>query len=117
MPVNDAQREAVENAKTDPVGAFKALWGDDLIDELPSNLAEGYARFWFFGIMPGGFLSGIIRNSLFETVANADRLNRPIIADITEWFANYGDRRCIGSVNAAQWEQIGGYVGTLSDSA
>lgn len=65
---------------------------------IPERMQGGLKRWICEGIEPGGFLTAVLQNNLFEAVGRADIFNSKIIPDYCEFLWNYAPSACFGSV-------------------
>ena len=63
----------------------------------PGNTAGGAKRWIENRIMPGDFLTAVIRNDLTGALGRADEENRAAIFDIVSWWYNEAPSPCWGS--------------------
>lgn len=74
--------------------------------------ANALAMYVVEGIQPGGFLSAVLANDLFEAVARADGSNRKILPEWVRAVFNVVPTRAWGSRDAVQaWVEQGGLAG------
>lgn len=66
---------------------------------LPEYMREGAERYVDSGILPGGFLQAVIRNSLIDSAAKADNTNQHYLYIWAQWL-NSIPRACWGSQKA-----------------
>jgi len=65
--------------------------------KLPEGLRGGAQRWIENGIVPGSFLTAVIRNDLTESFAQADDMNIKRMFDIVSFFYNEAPSQCWGS--------------------
>lgn len=68
---------------------YSTLPNPDLIGGMQLYIEEG--------ILPGHFLSAVLRNDLFEAVGRADSYNLSLIPNIVKWIWNEAPSQCWGS--------------------
>lgn len=75
-----------------------AYWNQNAADELIPERMQGALRRWVTeGIEPGGFVSAILENNLFEAFARADAENSLIIKNYLLFLYNHAPAGCYGS--------------------
>ena len=57
-------------------------------EQLPKNLRDGAQRYLEHGILPGSFLTAVIRNDLQQACLLADEENFKNLPHIVRWFVN-----------------------------
>jgi hypothetical protein len=72
------------------------------------DVKESLDRYVQYGIMPGGFLTAVLENDLFEAVGRADAYNLATLADICRYVYNDMPSSCWGSP-----EKVDRYVRAL----
>jgi len=65
--------------------------------KLPESLRGGAQRWIENGIVPGSFLTAVIRNDLTESFAQADYINITKLQDIVHFFYWEAPSQCWGS--------------------
>jgi len=66
-------------------------------DRLPDHMRESTRRYIEDGLDPGGFLSSIITNNLFEAVNRADDTNTELLKFWVNFFHSFAPAMCWGS--------------------
>jgi hypothetical protein len=90
------------------------LYGERLKFLIPSHMIGGICRWVLFGIMPGSFLSAVLRNDLFQACRNADDHNADRLKDYVMFFSNYTPIGSYGSSsNVDHWNKAGGVIGRI----
>lgn len=67
---------------------------------VPEHLQEPVRGYVEDGWPPGGFLSAVIDNNLFESFACADEASAAGMRGLVTWFESYAPRGCFGSREA-----------------
>ena len=71
---------------------------------IPSRMQEGLKRYVIDRLLPGDFITAVVRNDLRDAVRRADDENLPLIPLYVRWFYNVAPARCHGSPEAfARW--------------
>jgi len=55
---------------------------------IPQHTQSALKRYVEHGYMPGGFLTAVLCNDLFQAVCRADHMNQACLADIVKWIYN-----------------------------
>jgi hypothetical protein len=71
-------------------------WRDKLV-MLPEHMQGAMERWIEHGMTPGGFLTAVLVNSLFDAYGHADATNRTAIPDYVTYLYNYAPSGCWGS--------------------
>ena len=66
-------------------------------ESLPEHMREGTRLYIEHGIEPGGFLTAVICNDLFEAFGHADWINQERMKDWVMFFYNEAPAGCFGS--------------------
>lgn len=81
------------------------------IRRLPEHMREGARKYVEQGIPPGGFLTAVLRNSLYLAFATADETNRARMADYAAFLETL-PINCWGSRERVDaWIKQGGLEG------
>jgi hypothetical protein len=76
----------------------------DSDDALPILQLEALRRYIEHGILPGHFLTAVLRNDLKEAVARADPVNQALLPVYVQWLYNRAPAACWGSpAQVAAW--------------
>jgi hypothetical protein len=71
---------------------------------VPRHVHDGLVLYVLHGILPGGFLTAVLENSLVEACARADEENKGKLWDIVFFLYNYTPTACWGGPdNVAAW--------------
>lgn len=60
----------------------------DEYEIIPENTRESIRRYVENRIQPGGFLTAVLSNDLYNATGRADRENLKALHKIVQWFAN-----------------------------
>lgn len=69
---------------------------------VPSYMQDGLLDYLEYGIPPGGFLTAILENDLFQTYARADQINCLTVGAYVSFLYNHADGRSYGSREKVQ---------------
>lgn len=75
-------------------------WREKLV-MLPEHMQGAMERWIEHGLLPGGFLTAVLTNNLFDAFGQADSINRNAIPDYVTYLYNYAPSGCWGSVEKA----------------
>ena len=64
---------------------------------LPQSLRAGMRRYIEHGVIPGGFLTAVLADSLSDAMSRADKANRERLYDIVSFVYNEAPGDCWGS--------------------
>ncbi len=79
-------------------------------DKLPEGLRYGMKIYLESGIRPGGFMTAVLTNNLFDAIGKADLENQAKIVEIVKWVYNEAPMDCWGSVDKMNaWIDQGGF--------
>lgn len=79
---------------------------------LPDYMQEGMQLWIERGILPGGFLTAVLRNDLMGALGRADSTNIDRLKDYGMFLYNEAPSDCFGSDEKVQkWEERGGLRG------
>jgi hypothetical protein len=67
---------------------------------IPEHIRFSFENYLIHGIHPGGFVSSIIANDIFNAVYKADNINMTRISNITTWIVINMPTSSIGSYDA-----------------
>ncbi len=82
---------------------------------LPEHMRDGLERYYWDGIPPGGFMTSVLANELYQACARADTINRNRLIDIVNFMVWHMPAHCWGSPKTvAEWIMIGGEHGRLN---
>lgn len=73
---------------------------------VPEHIRGGLIRYLELGIPPGGFLTAVLENNLFEAFGRADQTNQRALFGIVSWIYNNAPHDSHGSP-----EQVKAYAG------
>jgi len=83
---------------------------------IPEHMRGGVERWVMNGIVPGLFLTAVLRNDLKEAFATADDINSRRMRDYVQFFWSHAPSACWGSPDAvSEWTQRGGLTGRDRD--
>ena len=92
--------------------------------KIPERMHGGLIRWVENGIVPGGFLCGLLTNDLREAVLRADNENVDLLADYVRYLYNNTPSGCWGSVEKFNTWQLhrglaglGAYYAAKADAA
>ncbi len=75
---------------------------------IPAHLHDGMIEWAINAQRPGGFLSAVISNDLFQSFATADPQSAEALGGIVKWFYNSAPSRCHGKGALADWRGMEG---------
>lgn len=79
---------------------------------LPDHMQEGMQLWIERGILPGGFLTAVLRNDLMGALGRADSTNIDRLKDYGMFLYNEVPSECFGSdEKVRKWEERGGLRG------
>lgn len=97
-------------AELGPARAYEELtgredWADKLVEMIPDHMQYGVVRWVAYGLRsnPGGFLSAVLMNDLFDAFGRADVESAARLKDICSWFHNYAPA---GARHYASWDGL-----------
>lgn len=106
------QHPLPEVADGQPKTAHKAIY---LANE---RLLSGLRTYFMLGQRQGGFLTGVLKDSLTEAVGRADRTSLQVVKAISTYVTMYPPSGAWGSTDAIdEWHDAGGLVGKTNVSA
>jgi len=71
---------------------------------LPDDLQYGMRLYLELGVLPGSFLTAVIKNDFMQATLRADATNQPLLRSIALWFSNHAPSKSYGSFeNALEW--------------
>jgi hypothetical protein len=106
------KRSHRKGSKMPAVDEFK-----ERLELLPVSFAmkEALERYVMRGIEPGGFLTALLSNDLWQTVARADDQNARVIKEYTVFLYNWAPSGCWGSsAKFEAWIERGGMLGPIN---
>lgn len=71
-------------------------WREKLV-MLPEHMQGAMERWIEHGMLPGGFLTAVLTNDLFDAFGKADMVNRNRIHDYIVYLYNYAPAVCYGN--------------------
>lgn len=86
-------------------------------DKLPAHMRSGM-RLWIErSILPGGFLTAVLKNDLRDAAGRADSINAGLLYFYVGWLHNEAPMRCWGSPEAVRaWADSGGLEGQAAQA-
>jgi|GEM_PF-6298377 len=87
---------------------------DCMLEGLPGNLREPYARWYLFGAEPSQFLRAVIDNDLFMAMASTDRWSIKQLRETVFWFIDHAPAACHKG-RAQAWQDAGGWIGRAKE--
>jgi len=85
---------------------------------LPDYMVPGLERYIYKGILPGDFLSAVLRNDLVSAVSNADETNLANLPVYIGFLYNEVPSTCWGSPQKVEeWSASGGLKGQGLDES
>lgn len=83
------------------------FYEDDIYKSLPEYMRFGMKAWIVEGVVPGDFLSAVLKNDLMKACAHADSVNRILLHKYAEWLYSYAPTNCYGSeANFNKWEGL-----------
>ncbi len=86
------------------------------LDRIPKRLRAGIARYVKDGVRPGGFLTAVFENDLFEALGRADPESLTALRDLVIYVYNETPSQCWGSpAHMQEWMRRGGAHGIMKE--
>lgn len=83
-------------------------------DGIPAYMHDAIRNYVDHGWLPGGFLTAVLANDLFDAVAHADSANRFCLPAWVEFITNHCPAACHGSFERVnKWVNAGGFHGLM----
>lgn len=85
--------------------------------QLPDYMWQGIEDWIVHGELPGDFLCGVIKDSLFQAAHHADQTNKNLLKNYAGFFYNAMPVNSHGSVNRMkEWKDKRGFLGIQKSS-
>jgi hypothetical protein len=79
-------------------------------EKLPQSLRRGMRRYIEDGVLPGGFLTAVLEDSLSQAMGRADEENRERLYDIVSFIYHEAPGMCWGSpAKVKAWKDHAGW--------
>lgn len=69
---------------------------------VPEHTREALENYFFYGYLPGSFVTAVITNDLVRACNSCDHINREAIVDITKWVMHNAPNGSWGNHNNLQ---------------